>query len=130
MSDVNNLQHPVNMATLRELEETVAAGIEDIMIDLIDTFTVDCRATFETLTQALAAGDIKLVEINAHALKSSSATFGAETLASLFANMEDAARKLERGRVTAMVLDVTQRIDEVEEVLLSERKRLERHRLT
>lgn len=124
MSNVDNLHDPVNMTILRDLEETVAVGIPTIMVDLINTFTVDCRETFRVLRSALESGDVKLVEINAHALKSSSATFGAESLSAAFWQMEQAARHEDLASIRAMIDDVAQEIEKVEAVLNAERQRL------
>ena len=125
MAAANDLYHPINMETLRDLEETVAIGIPEIMLDLLNTFTVDCNETFRVLRQALSEEDLKLVEINAHALKSSSATFGAEQLASMFGYIELAARDKKLTEIRAMIEDVSQKIEEVHSVLNAERERLQ-----
>lgn len=125
MAAANDLYHPINMATLRDLEETVAIGIPEIMLDLLNTFTVDCNETFRVLRQALSEEDLKLVEINAHALKSSSATFGAEQLSSMFGYIELAARDKKQAEIWAIIEDVSQKIEEVHSVLNAERERLQ-----
>ncbi|MCB0114445.1 MAG: Hpt domain-containing protein [Caldilineaceae bacterium] len=119
-----NLQHPINMVTLRDLEDTVAIGIPEIMLDLINTFTVDSRQTFDNLKRALDSNDARLVEINAHALKSSSATFGAEHLSAIFAWMELAARDAQLDEIRCKIDDVIQKLTEVEDALNAERERL------
>lgn len=125
MAGAKDLYHPINMETLRDLEETVAIGIPEIMLDLLNTFTVDCNETFRVLRQALTEEDLKLVEINAHALKSSSATFGAEKLSSMFAYIELAARDSKLLEIRAMIEEVSQSIEEVQNVLNAERERLQ-----
>jgi HPt (histidine-containing phosphotransfer) domain-containing protein len=123
MIDTNGFQHPINFDVLRELEEAVAVGIPEIMIDLLDTYLIDTEQTFQTMCRALDEGNINLVEINAHALKSSSATFGAEVLALFFAKIEQLAHSGHLTEISMMLSEVRQKSLEVEQVLAAERQR-------
>jgi HPt (histidine-containing phosphotransfer) domain-containing protein len=124
MINTNGLQHPINFAVLRELEEAVAIGIPEIMIDLLDTYLSDSGQTFQKMCHALDEGNVNLVEIKAHALKSSSATFGAEVLALFFAKIEQLAHTGNLPEIILMLNEVRQKSSEVEEVLAAERQRL------
>lgn len=124
MIDTNGFQHPINFAVLRELEEAVAVGIPEIMIDLLDTYLSDTGQTFRTMCKALDEGDASLVEINAHALKSSSATFGAEVLALFFARIEQLAHTGNLSEIPTLLNEVRQKSLEVEHALTAERQRL------
>jgi HPt (histidine-containing phosphotransfer) domain-containing protein len=124
MINATGFQHPINFAVLRELEDAVAVGVPEIMIDLLDTYLGDSGRTFQTMCRALDEGDATLVEINAHALKSSSATFGAEVLALFFAKIEQLAHTGNLPEIGLMLTEVRQKSLEVEEALAAERQRL------
>lgn len=124
MIDTNGFQHPINFDVLRELEEAVAVGIPEIMIDLLDTYISDSGETFQKMCHALNDGDVNLVEINAHALKSSSATFGAEVLATIFARIEELAHIGDLSEISLMLTEARQKSLEVEQALAAERNRL------
>jgi HPt (histidine-containing phosphotransfer) domain-containing protein len=124
MISANGFQHPVNFDVLRELEEAVAVGIPEIMIDLLDTYLSDSGQTFQKMCHALDDGDVNLVEIKAHALKSSSATFGAEVLATFFARIEELAHAGDISEISLMLAEVRQKSLEVEQALAAERDRL------
>ena len=58
------------------------------LVELIDTYLTDSPVLIEQMSIGLASGEIELVRRAAHSLKSNSASFGANQLAS-------AARELE-----------------------------------
>ncbi len=118
------MQSTINYTTFRELEETVAAGIPEIMLDLIDTYIADTQQTFAALVGALATGNIKQVERNAHSLKSSSATFGAEVVAHLCAEAEQDAHEGKIAPIASLISTAQEKFIDVERLLQIERKRL------
>lgn len=118
------LMQPINYTTFRELEESVAAGIPEIMLDLIDTYIADTQETFKALVGALTAGNWKQAERNAHSLKSSSATFGAEMVAHLCAEAEHHIREGNVSPVTGLITSAQEKFVEVERLLQAERTRL------
>ncbi|MBX3000527.1 MAG: Hpt domain-containing protein [Caldilineaceae bacterium] len=124
MINTDGLQHPINFSILKELEDAVAVGIPEIMIDLLDTYLVDSGQTFQKMCNAVDEGNVSLVEINAHALKSSSATFGAEVLALFFANIEDLAHNGKLPEISLLLGEVRQKSLEVDHALSVERQRL------
>jgi HPt (histidine-containing phosphotransfer) domain-containing protein len=124
MTNTNGFQHPINFDVLRELEEAVAVGIPEIMIDLLDTYLSDSGQTFQKMCHALDEGNVNLVEINAHSLKSSSATFGAEVLAIFFARIEELAHTGDLAKISLILGEVRQKSLEVEQALAAERDRL------
>jgi CheY-like chemotaxis protein len=65
---------------------------EDILDDLQELFLVDTEQLLADMEQAIAAGDSTTLERAAHTLKSSSATMGADKLATLCAELEDQLR--------------------------------------
>lgn len=118
------MQATINYTTLRDLEEVVAAGIPEIMLDLIDTYLQDSKQTFTELLSALADGNLKQVERNAHSMKSSSATFGAEEVASLCAVAEEHARNGEASPIADVIATAQEKFVDVERLLQAERQRL------
>ena len=119
-----DLQHPINYATLHELEESVAGGTPDIIVDLIDTYISDSQATFGALSHALSQADCKRIELSAHSLKSSSATFGAESLAAFFGHIEQLARDGNVDTIATLLADAQQKLTDVERALIQERQRI------
>ena len=79
--------HPINLTTFRELQDT--AG-EEFVRELVDTFLQETPPMLEQLRQALAAGHADDFRRAAHSLKSNSQTFGAVALG-------ERARELELG---------------------------------
>lgn len=118
------MEQPINRETLNELEETVAGGISEIIIDLIDTYVSDSQQTLDKLSNALATNHLKEVERHAHSLKSSSATFGAEALAALSAQMEHLARIGDVEPIATLAAEAQTQFTRVAHVLLEERSRL------
>jgi HPt (histidine-containing phosphotransfer) domain-containing protein len=118
------MKHSINYTLLKHLEDEVAAGIPEIMIELIEIYISDSRQTMSALAAALAAGNIRQVELNAHSLKSSSGTFGAEELANVFARMEEMAHRSKLAPIADLLEEAKVKFVEVESILRIERDRL------
>lgn len=58
-----------------------AAGVEDIVLSLLQTFVEDCPMRFAALEQAVHQGSPKAIESAAHAFKSGAGTIRASVLA-------------------------------------------------
>ena len=79
-------QAELNPAALGELQR--AFGSLDTLASLVDVFLEDGPRLLQVLREAVQIGDAAALRLNAHSLKSNSATFGADTLRSLCAEME------------------------------------------
>lgn len=90
-------------AVLNELFDSVADGVPEVMLDLIEAFLDECSSRTLDISLALASEDAQLVEISAHSLKSSAATFGASQLAQGYAEIESLARRGDLERIQTQV---------------------------
>ena len=81
---------PIDAAALAELLETVGDDRE-FLAELVDTYLADSPNLFAELRAAIAGDDAAAARRAAHSLKSTSASFGANTLAAQCREMEAAA---------------------------------------
>lgn len=65
---------------------------EDFLVELIGDYVEDSTARVARLCQAAAAGDAEALTLEAHTLKSSSASLGAQSLSALAKRLEDMGR--------------------------------------
>ncbi len=72
--------------------EEMAAGLSrESLAPVLQTFIEETRSRVDQLDAALAARDWSTVELHAHSLKSTAATFGAPALRALSLALEEAA---------------------------------------
>ena len=76
---------------------------EDFLVELIGDYLEDGLSRLARLRQAFESGDAATLTLEAHTLKSSSATLGAETLSALAKRLEDLGRN---GAVAALEGDL------------------------
>jgi HPt (histidine-containing phosphotransfer) domain-containing protein len=76
---------------------------EDFLVELIGDYVEDSTARVARLCQAAAAGDAAALTLEAHTLKSSSASLGAQSLSALAKRLEDLGRT---GDLAALAEDV------------------------
>jgi HPt (histidine-containing phosphotransfer) domain-containing protein len=81
---------PINEAALAELLETVG-GDREFLAELIETYLADSPGLFAELRAAIAGDDAATARRAAHTLKSTSASFGANALASRCREIEASA---------------------------------------
>ncbi len=115
----------VDHEAIRTLEEDVAAGIPEIMLDLLDTFINDTPHHIQVLAAYRPGDDPSVVMRSAHSLKSSAATFGAHPLAQLCAEIERLAREGDLGDLPQLVEQVQAEYRTVKAILEEERARFE-----
>ena len=81
---------------------------EDFLVELIGDYVEDSTARVAHLAQA-AAGDAAALTLEAHTLKSSSASLGAETLSALAKRLEELGRA---GDLAALAVEVAQFVEQ------------------
>ena len=98
----------INLAFLDNLRELDPSGGLSLARDILRVYLDTSGAAVPRLEEAVAVGDAETLRRTAHAMKSSSANVGAETLSGLFRELEGlgAAADLDRARA---VLDATRR---------------------
>lgn len=81
---------PIDVDAFAELLETVG-GDREFLAELVDTYLADSPNLFAELRAAIASDDAATARRAAHSLKSTSASFGATTLAGQCREIEAAA---------------------------------------
>ena len=93
----------------REISEQAKEWVdeygEDFLVELIGYFLEDAAARVTRLCQAAAAGDAGTLMLEAHTLKSSSASLGAQGLSTIATRLEDIGRD---GDLTALADNLEQ----------------------
>jgi HPt (histidine-containing phosphotransfer) domain-containing protein len=83
----------INLNVLEALREIDPAGGMGLAHEIMRTFLESSRERVAHVEQAIASGDTTILSQAAHALKSSSANVGAETLSGLYRELERLGRE-------------------------------------
>jgi HPt (histidine-containing phosphotransfer) domain-containing protein len=110
--------------TFEMVENEIAAGIPDIMLDLLETFLTDSESTLNSIVEGLGSANHSALERNAHSLKSTFATFGADRGAAYFGRMEQLAREGHFAQVSALLPSVQQVYGQTRQIFEQERERV------
>jgi len=113
----------IDHSLLHILEEDVADNDANIMLELIDIFIHDSANNIRCIAQAVEQKEFRKLEISAHSLKSSSATFGATILSSLCAHIEQIARAKTVEGVEEVLNSIRDEFARVEAILRVEREK-------
>jgi CheY-like chemotaxis protein len=100
--------------SLRELQNP---GEPDIIVELVTIYLTHTPEKLENLETGIQQHNTKLVFENAHALKSSSAQFGATQLAALSAQLEQSARMGKLDGAETMIASMQEEYRRVEQQL-------------
>lgn len=106
----------IDLDLLNHLEQDTSRAL---MPELIGIFLETAEARVGRMKSAVARPDFSAIAQEAHALKSSSATFGALVMQRLSLNMENAAKE-ERSEELAMLMDDLDKALDATEVALKE----------
>lgn len=80
-----SVQHVVDERRLKE----ASGGSEEFEIDLLELLVSDGRERIKSLIEAIAEGDVVAARHEAHTLKGSSGSVGADTLSAVARDAED-----------------------------------------
>ena len=114
---------PIDRSILRILEEDVADSDPEIMLELIDIFIRDSGWHVHEIAKDLEQLEFRKIEIGAHSIKSSSATFGAMALSALSAQIEQLARAKQSEGMAEILHSARAEFARVEAVLVTEREK-------
>jgi PAS domain S-box-containing protein len=89
---VETMSDVLDTADLEELREIICDNDKEQYIEIITTYLEDTPERFQIINHAINEGNSKTVQIEAHALKSSSAIIGAKTLSAICKKLEDLGR--------------------------------------
>lgn len=101
----------IDLGLLAELAEYGEPGQDEFLAMVINTFRRTAPQLLERVADAIAANDPSCMEIDAHSLKSSSASVGAVTVTRLAQDLETAARKGEMARASLILDDLRRSLD-------------------
>ena len=101
-----------------ELQEMIGEeDFSEVFADLIETYLSDSPNLIEALITGANQKDISTVRINAHSLKSSSATLGATEFAQLCKQIELYCNQDELAQATSLIPQLQEQYQQVESLL-------------
>ena len=100
----------LDLAVLERLLEDTSI---DFLPSLIEVFESESSQRLENITKAMSENDLATLGIEAHSLKGTSATFGAETLRSTAERIEKAAKSGDQSTVDQFVPNVPAQLESV-----------------
>ena len=86
------MRQAVDVSSLMELRQLQQPGKPDAIARIVDHFLAETSQRLATLHSAISAGDAKLLEQAAHALKGISGTVGANEMLDLAVRLEEYGR--------------------------------------
>lgn len=104
----------LNLDTMERLLEDTSI---DFLPSLIEVFEAESAQRVENIQKNLAEKDYAALSVEAHSLKGTSATFGAEALRSLSEKIEKSAKTGDYDRVDSLVPEVPAKLEAVLDAL-------------
>ncbi|WP_413173645.1 response regulator [Anabaena azotica] len=109
-------------AALEELRDIICSNNIEEFIQIIECYLEDTPQRFQVIEQAINQGDAKTLQLEAHALKSSSAIVGAKNLSQIFKKLEDLGRDANLGDATLLLSQAMTEYHQVDAALKLECK--------
>ena len=110
----------LDQSVISSLRELGGADDPGLFVELVQLFLADTPSRMRALSEALDQRDPKVLEREAHALKSSAANLGAVELSTLFRDIESAGREKDLQRAQGLVARSSEEFEKVEQALRSE----------
>lgn len=113
----------IDYSIFHTLENDVADSDPEVMVELIDIFIHDSADRLDGIDKAIEQADYRKIEISAHSLRSSSATFGALILSDICFRMEQSARARQREGIVEALATIREEFAQVSQLLSTERSK-------
>lgn len=107
---VSSIGGVLDLAVMDRLLEDTSV---EFLPSLIEVFEAESAQRLENIQTNLEQADMKALSVEAHSLKGTSATFGAESLRSLSERIEKSAKAGDSTAVAALVPEVPERLSAV-----------------
>lgn len=107
---VSSISSVLDLAVMERLLEDTSV---EFLPSLIEVFETESAQRLENIQSNLAQSDMSALSVEAHSLKGTSATFGAESLRSLSERIEKSAKAGDTETVAALVPEVPARLTAV-----------------
>lgn len=107
---VNSIGGVLDLAVMERLLEDTSV---EFLPSLIEVFETESAQRLANIQENLKQSDITKLSVEAHSLKGTSATFGAESLRSLSERIEKSAKAGDLATVEALVPEVPARLEAV-----------------
>ena len=107
---VNSIGGVLDLEVMDRLLEDTSV---EFLPSLIEVFQTESAQRLQNIQSTLEASDWKSLSVEAHSLKGTSATFGAEALRSLSERIEKSAKAGDTDTVAALVPEVPARLEAV-----------------
>ncbi len=82
---------------------------EDFLVELIGDYVEDSTSRVARMSQAAATGDVSALTLEAHTLKSSSASLGAQSLSALAKQLEELGQA---GDLAALTVEIARFVEQ------------------
>lgn len=109
--------YSLDAAALQELRENICSNDQEQFLIIIECYLEDTPQRLELINHAISQGNAKTVQIEAHALKSSSAIVGATTLSAIFKTLEYLGRDQNLTDATSFLSQARREYQQVETAL-------------
>lgn len=107
---VNSIGGVLDLTVMERLLEDTSV---EFLPSLIEVFETESAQRVENIQSTLSKGDMTALSVEAHSLKGTSATFGAESLRALSEKIEKSAKAGDVNAVTELVPEVPDRLQAV-----------------
>lgn len=107
---VSSIGSVLDLAVMERLLEDTSV---EFLPSLIEVFETESAQRLENIQTNLSQSDMSKLAVEAHSLKGTSATFGAESLRSLSERIEKSAKAGDTATVEALVPEVPARLNAV-----------------
>lgn len=111
---------PLVKETIDSLKEIQDIGGPDFLKNLVDAFLADVESRWPQMAKSLEQDELRAVQNDAHALKSSSAALGAARMSELLSRLETAAKEGQNADAQTIFHLLTEEKRSVERALLRE----------
>ena len=119
---VNSIGGVLDLEVMDRLLEDTSV---EFLPSLIEVFETESAQRLQNLQSTLEVSDWKSLSVEAHSLKGTAATFGAEALRSLSERIEKSAKAGDTDTVAALVPEVPERLEAVLSALQAFASKLE-----
>lgn len=106
----------MNLIKLNEIKDLLG----DDFLTLLDVYTSDTNNRYTELEKALKGDDFNSIRQLSHAMKSSSANIGADTVSSIAAKIEEAAKEETRNPILESLPQLKKAIEEAIQIMNNE----------
>jgi CheY-like chemotaxis protein len=115
-----NATPPIDKGVIDNLHKLQIDGEPNIVNKIVDAYLNGSQALVNQLREALSSNDLKILQQNAHSLKSSSANVGAMQLSAMSLELEIKCKQKHLGNISELVAAIEMEFPRVKNALIKE----------